>query len=72
MKTELIAYLKHCWKAILTFGGMMLTNVAVDLMQSGKPWPDTGGDWLRFFVSSFLITWIVWRVPNGPKPASGR
>lgn len=66
---QTIAYLRYAAKSVLTFLGLVLTNAAIDLMQSGKPWPEKPGDWIRWGVSIFLVTWIVYRVPNGPKPA---
>lgn len=70
MNDQLVAYLKYVIKSVLTFLGMVITNAAVDLMQSGKPWPETPADWLRWAVSILLVTWIVYQVPNGPKPGS--
>lgn len=58
---------QHYWKAILTFVGAVATNAFADLLQSGQPWPATGGEWVRWAVSIIGTTYLVYRVPNKPK-----
>lgn len=72
MNDQLVAYLKYISKSVLTFLGMVTTNAAIDLMQSGKPWPEKPAEWVRWAASIFLVTWIVYQVPNGPKPRHAR
>lgn len=70
MSTELIAYLKYCWKSVLAFLALLATNVATQLMTAGVPWPTNGGEWARFGATTVLGTWLVFGKTNGPKPES--
>jgi hypothetical protein len=54
-------------KAILAFAGLLATNVAANLMNGGMPWPQNGGEWARFLVSTLGTTLIVWAAPNTTK-----
>lgn len=58
--------MRDYWKAILAFLGLLATNAATDLMQSGEPWPADGGEILRWLISIVAGTWLVYQVP-GPR-----
>ncbi len=51
-------------KAITAFLALLLTNIAADLTAGGQPWPTTGGEWVRWFVTITLGTWLVYQLPN--------
>lgn len=52
------------WKAILAFVSLVVTNIAVALVQSGQAWPSTGKEWLVFAVTTILGTWLVYQKRN--------
>lgn len=57
-------------KALLAFLGILVTNAFADL-QSGRPWPENGGEWLRWGLTIVGGTYLVYRIPNAkPKPAA--
>ncbi|UXA19569.1 hypothetical protein [Mycobacterium sp. SMC-4] len=58
---------QHYWKSILAFLSLVTTNVAVALVQSGQPWPETGQEWGVFALTTTLGTWLVFQKGNAPK-----
>lgn len=58
---------QHVWKAILAFLSLVATNAVADLTASGKPWPETGAEWLRWIVSVVGGTLLVYGKANAPK-----
>lgn len=68
MDTELYAYLKYCWKAVIAFVSLLLTNVFTRLVTNGEALPETGHDWLLFCLTVVGGTWLVYVKGNGPKP----
>ncbi|AYQ99977.1 hypothetical protein PBI_NEBKISS_36 [Mycobacterium phage Nebkiss] len=62
---------QHYWKAIIAFLTLVATNAATDLMQSGNPWPSTGGEWARWGVSILGGTLLVYGKSNAPKKTDG-
>lgn len=58
---------QHYWKGILAFLSLVATNAVTDLMQSGNPWPNTGGEWVRWAVTVFGGTLLVYGKGNAPK-----
>jgi hypothetical protein len=56
------------WKAVLAFVSLVVTNLAVVLVQSGQPWPTNLKGWGTLAVTTLLGTWLVWAKSN--KPAS--
>ncbi|GAS94444.1 Gp49 [Mycolicibacterium canariasense] len=69
----MLAVLKECWKALLAFLALFLTNVAMQLQQGGVPWPTDGGQWVRFLATVALGTYVVWQGPaNKPRPKPRR
>lgn len=59
---------QHYWKSILAFVSLVITNVAVALVQSGQPWPSTVQEWAVFGVTTTLGTWLVYQKRNAPGP----
>lgn len=62
-------------KAILAFVSLVVTNLAVALVQSGQPWPTSTKDWGVLVITTALGTWLVWQSPNqtsDPLRALGR
>lgn len=51
-------------KSILGFVSLVVTNVAIALVQSGQPWPTDGKGWGVFAITTLLGTWLIWQVPN--------
>lgn len=68
MNAELIAYVKYCWKSILAFLSLLVTNVATLLVVNGQPLPTNGKEWTTFLITTFGGTWLVFSKGNGPKP----
>ena len=59
---ELTAY----WKSILAFLSLFATNLAADWMANGQPWPETGGELVRWVVSIGVGTFLVYQKANTP------
>ena len=59
--------LRHYWKAILAFGGLVVTNASASLMESGEPWPADGAQWARWGVTIVAGTALVYAKRNAPK-----
>lgn len=70
MNSDLVAYLKYCWKSILAFLALLATNVATRWVTLGEPLPESLKDWGAFAVTTIGGTWLVWKNANGPKPGS--
>lgn len=70
--SELVPYLKHCWKAILAFLSLLATNVFTRLVTNGEALPETTNDWLLFGITVVGGTWLVYAKGNGPKPVKVR
>lgn len=50
-------------KAVLAFLAIVATNAFADL-HSGRPWPEDGGEWLRWALTIIVGTYAVYRIPN--------
>lgn len=54
------------WKSLLAFLSLVVTNVAVVLVQSGEPWPANLKGWGTLGITTLLGTWLVYQKANTP------
>ena len=67
-QSELVTYIKYCWKSVAAFAALLLTNVFTRLVTNGEALPTDTKGWLTFGITVIGGTWLVWQKQNGPKP----
>lgn len=60
------------WKAVLAFLSLVVTNLAIALVQSGQPWPTNLKGWATLAVTTVLGTWLVYQKGNADKRAASQ
>jgi hypothetical protein len=57
------------WKAVAGFVAAVGINVATDLSDGGAPWPQDGGEWVRFLLTVTGGTLAVYMSPKNADTA---